>query len=114
MQRFAVDRARAGAIIAAGLESPHPWLSAADAWRCSPPTVCRRWRADAAIPEEAIAFADEVGRPVVRVDDPGILHSLHVGGVQVNLRSRARSRARSGICASACRPAPATATCSGC
>ncbi|MEZ4474271.1 MAG: acetate--CoA ligase family protein [bacterium] len=89
VQRFAVDRARAGAIIAAGLESPHPWLSAADALALlaayGVPTVASR---TVRSPEEAIAFADEVGYPVVlKVDDPGILHKSDVGGVQVNLRS---------------------------
>ena len=86
LRRFPVDRARAEAIIA---QSTGDWLSTADALRLldayGVPTVAS---ATVRSPEEAIAFAESVGYPIVlKVDDPAVLHKSDVGGVQVNLRS---------------------------
>lgn len=87
--RFEVDRTRARKIIAKARKAGRDWLSsmdAADLVDAYGIAVAPGKRVHN--PEEAIAFAEEIGYPVVlKVDSAEVLHKSDVGGVLLDLRS---------------------------
>ncbi|MGK0362457.1 MAG: acyl-CoA synthetase (NDP forming), partial [Bradymonadia bacterium] len=83
------DRAAAQAIVQRVREGGSAWVQGQDALKMlSAYGVPVIESATIPGPDEAIAFAERVGYPVVlKLDDPGIVHKTDVGGVKVNLRS---------------------------
>ena len=84
-----VDRAAAQQLIDAVRADGRQWLSSEEAMTLLEaygiPTVPSR---QVSQPEEAIAFAEETGYPVVlKLDVPDVVHKSDVGGVKVDLRS---------------------------
>lgn len=89
LQSFPVDRAAAQAIVARVRGGGSTWVQGQDALQLlSAYGVPVIESATIQGPDEAIAFAERVGYPVVlKLDDPAIVHKTDVGGVKVNLRS---------------------------
>lgn len=86
---FEVDRTAARGIVAAAVASGRSWISGTDALDLLAcygiPVVPSR---QIETPEQAVAFAREVGFPVaLKLDHPDLLHKSDVGGVQLDLRS---------------------------
>ncbi|MBI4705185.1 MAG: acetate--CoA ligase family protein [Deltaproteobacteria bacterium] len=87
--RFEVDRERATRVIARTRAAGREWLATGDAAELLqaygiPIVPSERVHT----PDEAIAFAERVGYPVVlKLDVPDVLHKSDVGGVIVDLRS---------------------------
>jgi acetate---CoA ligase (ADP-forming) len=87
--RFTVDRARAAERISAARAARRAWLTGPEVLDLLAaygiPTVPSR---AVATPEEAIAFADEVGYPLVlKLLAEDVVHKSDVGAVQLDLRS---------------------------
>ncbi len=87
--RYDVDRARARDVIHRTRQADRQWLASADVTE-----LLAAYGIDMApsrqvdTPEQAIAFADEVGYPVVlKLDATEVVHKSDVGGVKVDLRS---------------------------
>lgn len=86
---FEVDRSRARAIVERARAEGREWLGVEESLALVEaygiPTVPMR---RVSTPDEAIAFAEQVGYPVVlKVDATEVVHKSDVGGVQVDLRS---------------------------
>ena len=86
---FEVDKARARQVVEQARAADRQWLSAEQAMDLlgayGIPTAPSRL---AKSPDEAIAFAEEVGYPVVlKLDVQDVLHKSDLGGVKVDLRS---------------------------
>lgn len=84
-----VDREAAAGVLARVVEAGREWLDADEAHALLEaygiPVVPSRLVSS---PEEAVAFAEEHGYPVVlKVEAEGLLHKSDVGGVQVDLRN---------------------------
>ena len=86
---FEIDRPRAEAIVQATCDAGREWMSGVDALSLldayGVPTVptCA-----VGTPEEAIAFAEAHGYPVVlKLDVESVIHKSDVGGVKLDLRS---------------------------
>ncbi|MCA9546650.1 MAG: acetate--CoA ligase family protein, partial [Myxococcales bacterium] len=87
--RFKVDKAKAKALIDGAKAQGREWLDGAAAMELlqayGVPTVESR---RVHTPDEAIAFADALGYPVVlKLDSEQVVHKSDVGGVKVDLRS---------------------------
>ncbi len=86
---FQVDRRRVAEIIERTRASGRSWVGATDAFSILDaygiPVVAAR---QVQTPEQAHAFAEEVGYPVVlKLDRDDLVHKSDIGGVQVDLRS---------------------------
>jgi acetyl coenzyme A synthetase (ADP forming)-like protein len=87
--RFEIDAAEARRVVGRVKAAGQQWLTSHDAMELlrayGIPTVPGR---RVVHPEEAIAFAEELGYPVVlKLDVPEVLHKSDMGGVKIDLRS---------------------------